>query len=294
MRVRCSARPAPQRASPRRPCWNPRHERVRDVPRDAWRPLIAWLVFASRSLVLIAYAGRLSGAETPDDVAYQLVVLDLWVHPVRVHARVILASPCSRGAGAAGGSCAAQARARGRALGLAGSPGRGRSRASSSDGAVAVQLDAPRTSKASYPKGWDSSRAAPVRRVLPRRHPARSRRRGADVSRSRVHAPRAVGMLPSRSSSTGLLFGAAHGLVVGLPSSRSSGSSSAGCGSRTDSVYPGMLLHATFNGVALIAVRQRRLTTLSSSSSSSSSASSTSSTSSSSPSPRGSWRTPRA
>src|SRR6476660_1066664 len=33
-------------------------------------PLIAWLVFVGM-LVLIAYAGRLSGAETPDDVAYQ-------------------------------------------------------------------------------------------------------------------------------------------------------------------------------------------------------------------------------
>ena len=52
----------------------------------------------------------------------------------------------------------------------------------------------------------------------------------------------------------GLIFGLAHGLVVSLPVI-----AVFGCGARVDprprrdSVYPGMLLHATFNLIALVA-----------------------------------------
>ena len=52
---------------------------------------------------------------------------------------------------------------------------------------------------------------------------------------------------------TGLLFGAAHGLLVALPILAFFGMVVAWLRVRTDSVYPGMLLHATFNGIALIA-----------------------------------------
>lgn len=52
---------------------------------------------------------------------------------------------------------------------------------------------------------------------------------------------------------TGVLFGASHGLIVALPVLAFFGMAVAWLRTRTDSVYPGMLLHATFNGVALVA-----------------------------------------
>jgi membrane protease YdiL (CAAX protease family) len=52
---------------------------------------------------------------------------------------------------------------------------------------------------------------------------------------------------------TGVIFGASHGLIVALPVLAFFGVAVAWLRTRTDSVYPGMLLHATFNGVALVA-----------------------------------------
>jgi hypothetical protein len=51
----------------------------------------------------------------------------------------------------------------------------------------------------------------------------------------------------------GLLFGLAHGLVLSLPIIVVFGCVLAFVRSRTDSVFPGMLLHATFNLIALVA-----------------------------------------
>jgi membrane protease YdiL (CAAX protease family) len=51
----------------------------------------------------------------------------------------------------------------------------------------------------------------------------------------------------------GVLFGPAHGLVLGLPLLIAFGLCLALLRYRTDSVYPGMLLHGVFNAVALIA-----------------------------------------
>jgi uncharacterized protein len=50
----------------------------------------------------------------------------------------------------------------------------------------------------------------------------------------------------------GLAFGLAHGLVEALPILAAFGMALAYLRSRTDSVYPGMLLHATFNGFVLL------------------------------------------
>lgn len=52
---------------------------------------------------------------------------------------------------------------------------------------------------------------------------------------------------------TGLAFGLAHGLVEGLPLLALFGCLLAWLRTRTDSVYPGMLVHATFNAIALVA-----------------------------------------
>jgi membrane protease YdiL (CAAX protease family) len=51
---------------------------------------------------------------------------------------------------------------------------------------------------------------------------------------------------------TGVLFGLTHGLLVGLPVLAFFGIVVGWLRARTDSVYPGMLLHGTFNGVALL------------------------------------------
>jgi len=50
----------------------------------------------------------------------------------------------------------------------------------------------------------------------------------------------------------GLAFGVAHGLVEGLPVLVFFGSALAWLRSRTQSVFPGMLLHALFNGATLV------------------------------------------
>ena len=51
---------------------------------------------------------------------------------------------------------------------------------------------------------------------------------------------------------TGVLFGLAHGLLIALPVLVIFGIAVAWVRARTGSVYPGMFLHGTFNGVALI------------------------------------------
>ena len=51
---------------------------------------------------------------------------------------------------------------------------------------------------------------------------------------------------------TALLFGLAHGLVEGLPALTIFGLAAGWLRVRTDSLYPPMILHMLFNGLALI------------------------------------------
>ena len=51
----------------------------------------------------------------------------------------------------------------------------------------------------------------------------------------------------------GLLFGLAHGLILSLPVIATFGCVLAWIRARTRSVFPGMLVHATFNAIALVA-----------------------------------------
>ena len=51
----------------------------------------------------------------------------------------------------------------------------------------------------------------------------------------------------------GILFGLAHGLVLTLPVIVAFGCALAWVRAKTDSVFPGMVLHALFNAVALVA-----------------------------------------
>jgi membrane protease YdiL (CAAX protease family) len=216
-------------------------------------PLIAWLVFVG-FLAIIAYAGRLSGAETPDDVAYQwsssiLGFVQYWFFLGVVVAIALVSKLQLREAFAL-----RPPRSWPRALGLA------------VLALVVIYLGAfvyeqvlslfgdwsATDEQGLVPQGWDSSRAAqfvafflvvtvlaPVVEELTYR--------GLGIS---LLAPWGVALAVIVS---GLLFGAAHGLIVGLPILAFFGIVLGWLRVRTDSVLPGMMLHAAFNGIALIA-----------------------------------------
>jgi membrane protease YdiL (CAAX protease family) len=103
------------------------------------------------------------------------------------------------------------------------------------------------------PDGWDGSRAAPfaanfvvVTFVAPVVEELTFRGLGFAVVRD------AAGVLPAILI-TGVAFGLAHGLIVALPILACFGVILAMVRARTDSLYPSIILHATFNGLALIA-----------------------------------------
>lgn len=101
------------------------------------------------------------------------------------------------------------------------------------------------------PTGWDSSRAAQYVAnglVIALVGPAVEEvtYRGLGVTLWRRHG-RWVAV-----AVTALLFGLSHGLVEGLPILTAFGAGLAWLRLRTDSVYPGMAVHAVFNGLALM------------------------------------------
>jgi membrane protease YdiL (CAAX protease family) len=101
------------------------------------------------------------------------------------------------------------------------------------------------------PDGWDSSRAAPfvafflaVTLLAPVVEELTYRGLGFSLVRPWGVVVAVV--------VTGLLFGLTHGLLIGLPVLAFFGLVVGWLRAKTDSVYPGMLLHATFNAVALL------------------------------------------
>ncbi len=101
------------------------------------------------------------------------------------------------------------------------------------------------------PTGWDASRAGQYvanALVIALLGPAVEELtyRGLGVSLWRAYG-RWVAI-----AVTALLFGLSHGLVEGLPILATFGAGLAWLRLRTDSVYPGMLVHAAFNGLALV------------------------------------------
>ena len=212
--------------------------------------LLAWLIFVG-VLTLLAYAARLADTDTPDDIAYQwtssiaalfqygimlgILLLIAWGLPKRE--LFALRRPGSWW----------------RALGLA----------ALSLGAIYLSAFAyerilsvfgswdPTEEQGLVPDGWDSSRAAPfvaffivVTVVAPVVEELTYRGLGISLVLP-WGALLAIG-------ATGLLFGAAHGLLVALPILTVFGLVVGWLRVRTDSVYPGMALHATFNAIALI------------------------------------------
>jgi membrane protease YdiL (CAAX protease family) len=104
------------------------------------------------------------------------------------------------------------------------------------------------------PKAWDSSRAAPfvanavaIAIVAP-------------VVEELLYRGLGYGLLTQFISAlptiliTGLAFGLGHGLVLGLPVLAFFGITLAWLRWQTGSVYPGMIVHGCFNGLALLAV----------------------------------------
>jgi membrane protease YdiL (CAAX protease family) len=216
-------------------------------------PLIAWLVFVGM-LVVIAYAGRLSGAETPDDVAYQwsssiLGFIQYWFFLAVIVAIALISKMELRDAFAL-----RLPRSWPRALGLAvlalvviyaG--------AFVYEQVLSLFGDWSATDEQGLvPRGWDSSRAAPFIAfflVVTLLAPAVEELtyRGLGISLLEPWGA-ALAIIV-----TGVLFGAAHGLVVGFPVLAFFGIVVGWLRVRTDSVLPGIVLHATFNGIALIA-----------------------------------------
>jgi len=103
------------------------------------------------------------------------------------------------------------------------------------------------------PDHWDSSRAAPffanalvVCLIAPFAEEITFRGVGFGLLAARIGGERAV-------VTSGILFGLAHGLVQALPLLVAFGIGLAWLRERQGSTIPGMILHATFNGVALAA-----------------------------------------
>jgi membrane protease YdiL (CAAX protease family) len=103
------------------------------------------------------------------------------------------------------------------------------------------------------PEGWDPSRAAPfvanfvvISTFVPVVEELTFRGVGFSLLAARLARPAAI-------VSIGLLFGVAHGLVRALPILVAFGIGLAWLRSRTESVYPCIVLHGFFNAVALIA-----------------------------------------
>jgi membrane protease YdiL (CAAX protease family) len=216
-------------------------------------PLIAWLVFVGM-LVLIAYAGRLTGAETPDDVAYQwsssiLGFIQYWFFLAVIVAIALISKMELREAFAL-----RPPRSWPRALGLAMlALGVIYVGAFVYEQVLSLFGDWSATDEQGLvPQGWDSSRAAPfiafflVVTLL------------APIVEELTYRGLGISLLEPWGAAvavlvTGVLFGGAHGLIVGFPVLAFFGIVIGWLRVRTDSVFPGMILHATFNGIALIA-----------------------------------------
>jgi CAAX protease family protein len=213
--------------------------------------LLAWLIFVG-VLTLLAYGARLSDTETPDDLAYRwessiaaivqygimLGILLLIARGLPKRELFALHRPASwkRGIGLAALSLGAiylSAFLYERILSVFGS------------------WD-PTEEQGLVPDGWDSSRAAPfvaffvvVTFIAPAVEEMTYRGLGISLLQP-------WGVVVAVAV-TGVLFGAAHGLLVALPILTVFGLVVGWLRVRTASIYPCIALHATFNGIALIA-----------------------------------------
>ena len=207
--------------------------------------LAAWFALAG-GLAAVAYLGRLAGGEPPDDVLY------LWSTSigaiVQYGVMFILILAIAHGLDRQLLALEVPDR-RLRAVGLAGVA---LVVIVVSAGVLSQFLDAG-GEQGLVPKGWDSSRAAPfianaavVTIVAPLVEEPLYRGLGFGLL-----AP-FIGPWPAVLV-TGVAFGLAHGLVLGLPVLAIFGITLGWLRWQTGSVYPGMIVHGLFNGAALVA-----------------------------------------
>jgi membrane protease YdiL (CAAX protease family) len=207
--------------------------------------LLAWGILVGL-LALTSYAARLSGSETPSDVLYRwstfvgaliqygiMLVLILAIARGLGSPLLALERPASVGRAAKLGAMA---------FGLI----------LATTAILGQVLDAG-GEQGLVPDSWDRSRAAPFLAnalvvVLVAPFVEELLYRGLGLS---LLVP-FVGAVPSIAI-TGLTFGLAHGLVLGLPVLTIFGITLGWLRWRTGSVYPGMVVHGLFNGAALVA-----------------------------------------
>jgi len=212
--------------------------------------LTAWLVFVS-FLTLLSYAARLSGTETPDDIAYRYSssVAALIQYAFVLGILLLIA----RGLPRRQVFALRRPRSWPRSLGLA-------VLSLLAIYVAAIAYDQvlsifgdwdPTEEQGLVPDAWDSSRAGAfvafflvVTLVAPAVEELTYR--GLGLSLLAPYGP-GVAILV-----TGILFGAAHGLLIALPVLAVFGIVVGWLRVRTDSIYPPLLLHATFNGTALL------------------------------------------
>lgn len=213
--------------------------------------LLAWFVFVG-ALTLLAYGARLSDTDTPDDLAYRYSssVAALIQYGIMLGILLLIARGLPKRELFAFRRPASWKRALGLAALCLG----------------AIYLSAvvyervlsafgdwdPSEEQGLVPDGWDSSRAGAfvaffvvVTFIAPAIEEMTYRGLGISLLLP-WGAILAVG-------ATGVLFGAAHGLLVALPILTVFGLVVGWLRVRTDSIYPGIVLHGTFNGIALIA-----------------------------------------
>ncbi len=206
--------------------------------------LAGWLVFVL-ALTALSYGSRLGGAEAPDDLAYRYSssIAALVQYGLMLGILLLIA----RGLPLRDAFALHRPASWPRAVGLAALTLLAIWGASA---ALAPFLDAT-GEQGLVPKEWDSNRAGAfavffvvVALVAPTVEELTYRGLGYTLL-----APYGtwVAILV-----TGVLFGAAHGLLVALPILTFFGIAVGWLRSRTESIYPPVLLHAVFNGTALV------------------------------------------
>jgi uncharacterized protein len=208
------------------------------------KPRLAWWTLLVGVLAALAYASRASGGKPPENALYQWGTA---ISAAILYAIVLgLVLWIAKGAPARQLLGLRQPRSWLKALGLALAVFIGII-------VVGAALDPflnAGEEQGLTPTGWDSSRAAAfaanavvVAVLAPIVEELTYRGLGFGVLRPYGEATAIVGV--------GIAFGLAHGLLEGLVILSLFGMGLAFLRSRTDSVYPPMLLHAAFNGFAL-------------------------------------------
>jgi CAAX protease family protein len=207
--------------------------------------LVGWTILVT-ILAALSYAANLAGGDTPDDILYQWSAAIGGVVQYAIILAVVLL--LSRGIAP-------------QALGLRRPTSWGRAAGWIVAGLVAIWVIGSILNiflkageeQGLVPDAWDSSRAAPfvanfvvVAAVAPVVEELTYRGLGFAALRDARGVAAAVVL-------TAIAFGLAHGLVVALPVLTIFGAILAWLRWKTGSLYPAIILHAVFNGAALIA-----------------------------------------